>query len=86
MLARFLPFIRTFAPFVAGVADMDRRRFTFFNVVGALIWVWGICTAGYLFGNIDWVKANLDKIIWAMILIPGLMAVWGAWKAKENNP
>ena len=83
VLARFLPFIRTFAPFVAGVADMDRRRFTLFNVLGAFIWVWGICTAGYLFGNIDWVKANLDKIIWAMILIPGLMAVWGAWKAKR---
>jgi membrane-associated protein len=81
VLARFLPFIRTFAPFVAGVADMDRRRFTQFNLLGAFIWVWGICTAGYLFGNIDWVKANLDKIIWAMILIPGLMAVWGAWKA-----
>ena len=83
VLARFLPFIRTFAPFVAGVADMDRRRFTQFNVLGAFIWVWGICTAGYLFGNIDWVKANLDKIIWAMILIPGLMAIWGAWKAKR---
>ncbi len=85
VLARFLPFIRTFAPFVAGVADMNRRRFTLFNVVGALIWVWGICTAGYLFGNIDWVKANLDKIIWAMILIPGLLAVWGAWKAKGKS-
>ena len=83
VLARFLPFIRTFAPFVAGVADMDRRRFTLFNVLGGFIWVWGICTAGYLFGNIDWVKANLDKIIWAMILIPGLMAIWGAWKARR---
>ena len=83
VLARFLPFIRTFAPFVAGVADMDRRRFTLFNFLGAFIWVWGICTAGYLFGHLEWVKANLDKIIWAMILIPGLMAVWGAWKAKR---
>ena len=83
VLARFLPFIRTFAPFVAGVADMDRRRFTLFNVLGAFIWVWGICTVGYLFGHLEWVKANLDKIIWAMILIPGLMAVWGAWKAKR---
>ena len=83
VLARFLPFIHTFAPFVAGVADMDRRRFTLFNFLGAFIWVWGICTAGYLFGHLEWVKANLDKIIWAMILIPGLMAVWGAWKAKR---
>ena len=83
VLARFLPFIRTFAPFVAGVADMDRRRFTLFNVLGAFIWVWGICTAGYLFGHLEWVKSNLDKIIWAMILIPGLMAVWGAWRARR---
>ena len=83
VLARFLPFIRTFAPFVAGVANMDRRRFTLFNFLGAFIWVWGICIAGYLFGNIEWIKANLDKIIWAMILIPGLMAVWGAWRAQR---
>jgi membrane-associated protein len=83
VLARFLPFIRTFAPFVAGVADMNRRRFTLFNVLGAFIWVWGICIAGYMFGHIGWVKANLDKIIWAMILIPGLMAVWGAWRTRR---
>ena len=83
VLARFLPFIRTFAPFVAGVADMNRRRFTLFNVVGAFIWVWGICTAGYLFGNIDWVKVHLDKIIWAMILIPGMLAIAGAWRAQR---
>ena len=83
VLARFLPFIRTFAPFVAGVANMDRRRFTLFNFLGAFIWVWGICIVGYLFGNIEWIKANLDKIIWAMILIPGLMAVWGAWRAQR---
>ena len=83
VLARFLPFIRTFAPFVAGVADMDRRRFTLFNFLGAFIWVWGICIAGYMFGHIGWVKANLDKIIWAMILIPGLMVVWGAWRARR---
>ena len=51
ILARFMPFIRTFAPFVAGVAEMTRSKFTFFNVVGALIWVLGIVTAGYFFGN-----------------------------------
>jgi membrane-associated protein len=83
VLARFLPFIRTFAPFVAGVADMNRRRFSLFNFLGAFIWVWGICIAGYMFGHIGWVKANLDKIIWAMILIPGLMAVWGAWRTRR---
>jgi len=82
VLARFMPFIRTFAPFVAGVAAMDRAKFTAYNVLGALIWVLGIGTAGYLFGNVPWVQANLEKIIWAMILVPGVMVLWGAWRAR----
>ncbi len=85
VLARFMPFVRTFAPFVAGVANMDRQRFTFFNVVGAVIWVVGIGVAGYLFGHIGWVKANLEKVIWALILIPGLLALWGAWRARLSG-
>ena len=84
ILARFMPFLRTFAPFVAGVSAMDRAKFTLFNVAGALIWVLGICTAGYFLGSMPWVKANLDKIIWAMILIPGLVVVFGAWKARHK--
>ena len=85
ILARFMPFLRTFAPFVAGVAAMNRVKFTAYNVVGALIWVLGICTAGYFLGSIPWVKLNLDKIIWAMILIPGLVILFGAWKARRPN-
>lgn len=85
IIARFMPFVRTFAPFVAGVAKMDRSRFTLFNVIGAVLWVVGIGMAGYLFGHIGWVKANLDKVIWAMILIPGLFALWGAWRARSSS-
>ena len=81
VLARFMPFIRTFVPFVAGVAEMSRGKFTMFNVVGALIWVLGLVTAGYVFGNLPWVQANLSKIIWALILVPGLIAIYGGWKA-----
>ncbi|MDO9197281.1 DedA family protein [Rhodoferax sp.] len=84
ILARFMPFLRTFAPFVGGVAAMSRVKFTLFNVVGALIWVLGICTAGYFLGSIPWVKTNLDKIIWAMILIPGLIVMFGAWKSRRK--
>jgi membrane-associated protein len=83
ILARFAPFLRTFAPFVAGVAAMTRTKFTAYNVAGAAIWVLGIVTAGYFLGSIPWVKANLDKIIWAMILIPGVLVLFGAWKAKR---
>jgi membrane-associated protein len=82
--ARFMPFARTFAPFVAGVAKMNRARFTFFDVTGGALWVVGIITIGYFFGNFPFVKAHLDKIIWAMILIPGLVIMFGAWKARRR--
>jgi len=82
--ARFMPFLRTFAPFVAGVAQMTRRKFSFYDVTGGALWVGGIITAGYFFGSVPWVKANLDKIIWAMILIPGLVVLWGAWKGRRK--
>ena len=85
IVARFMPFIRTFAPFVAGVAEMSRTKFTFFNVIGALIWVLGICTAGYFLGGLPWVKAHLDKIIWAMIFVPGLIVILGAWRARRQS-
>jgi membrane-associated protein len=84
ILARFMPFIRTFAPFVAGVAAMSRGKFTFYNVVGALLWVISLTLAGYLFGNLPWVQQHLDKIIWALIIGPGLIAIYGGWKAKRN--
>ena len=84
ILARFMPFIRTFVPFVAGVAEMNRGKFSAFNVVGALVWVGSLCTAGYFFGNLPWVQANLSKIVWAMILVPGLFVLFGAWKARRN--
>jgi membrane-associated protein len=85
ILARFMPFIRTFAPFVAGVAEMTRTKFTAYNVVGALIWVVGLVGAGYFFGNLPWVQANLSKIIWAMIFIPGFIAIFGAWRARQQS-
>jgi membrane-associated protein len=85
VLARFMPFLRTFAPFVAGVAAMTRRKFTFYDVTGGVLWVGGVTLAGVLFGNIPWVKANLDKIIWAAIFIPGLLVLFGAWRAKRKR-
>lgn len=83
VLARFLPFIRTFAPFVAGVAEMTRARFTAYNVAGAALWVGGVTLAGYLFGNVAWVRENLNHIIWALIVVPGVIAVVGALRARR---
>jgi membrane-associated protein len=85
VIARFMPFMRTFAPFVAGVSAMSRRKFTFFDVTGGALWVGGVTLAGYFFGNIPFVKTHLDKIIWAMILVPGALAVFGAWRAGRKG-
>ena len=78
-----MPFIRTFVPFVAGVAEMTRSKFTLFNVVGGFIWVVGLTLVGYLFGNLPIVQQHLSKIIWALIIVPGLIALFGAWKARQ---
>ena len=67
--------MRTFAPFVAGVAQMTHARFQAFNVTGGVLWVVSLTLAGYLFGNIDWVKDNLTLIILGLIIIPGMPAL-----------
>jgi membrane-associated protein len=69
VISRFLPLFRTFAPFVAGIATMHFARFTLFNLVGALAWVVSLCMAGYLFGNIAWVKQNLSVVIVVIIAV-----------------
>ncbi len=84
VVARFMPFLRTFAPFVAGVAQMTRRKFTFYDVSGGALWVCSITLAGYVFGNQPWVKAHLSHIIWAMIAIPGVVVLVGGWRARRK--
>ncbi|OAS97402.1 hypothetical protein A6I77_20120 [Achromobacter xylosoxidans] len=63
VMSRFIPVVRTFAPFVAGVADMPLSRFQLFNVLGALLWVVSLVAAGYFFGNIPLVKEHLNTIV-----------------------
>ncbi|MCS0588481.1 VTT domain-containing protein [Massilia norwichensis] len=63
ILARFVPVVRTFAPFVAGVSDMTHARFQMFNITGAVLWVAGLVTAGYFFGNIPLVRDHLTAIV-----------------------
>ena len=76
VVARFMPFIRTFAPFVAGVAQMSYPRFALYNVVGALLWVCGLTTIGFLVGDQPWVKANFSLVALALIIVPSLPALW----------
>jgi membrane-associated protein len=81
ILARFVPIVRTFAPFVAGVTRMDHGRFQFYNITGALLWVFSLVTAGYFFGNIKIVRDNLTAIVLVGIgaaVVP--MMLGGLWK------
>ncbi len=84
VVARFMPFLRTFAPFVAGVTQMTRSKFMLYDIGGGALWVGSIVTLGYFFGNVAFVKEHLDKIIWAMILIPGLVILLGGWRARRR--
>ncbi len=82
VLGRFIPFIRTFVPFVAGIGKMDPGRFTYYNIIGAFIWVIPIVAVGYLFGNIPFVKENfsvLVLIILILSLIPLMAGIIKAW-------
>jgi membrane-associated protein len=69
IIGRFVPIVRSFAPFLAGVGAMDYRKFLLFNVVGAAAWVGALAYAGYLFGNIPWIKDNLAWIVVGIVLI-----------------
>ncbi|MDO9027735.1 MAG: DedA family protein [Candidatus Roizmanbacteria bacterium] len=69
ILARFMPFIRTFAPFVAGVSRMDYKRFFSYNVIGGILWVSIATFAGYFFGNIEFVKKNFSLVIIGVVII-----------------
>jgi membrane-associated protein len=75
IIGRFVPIIRTFAPFLAGVAGMTYPRFLSYNVVGAAAWIMSLVYAGYLFGNIPWVKDNLSFIVIAIVVVSLIPAV-----------
>ena len=69
VISRFLPIVRTYIPFVAGLAAMKARTYTLYNLAGALLWVGGLTYAGYFFGNIPWIKGNLTAIIIGIIVV-----------------
>lgn len=87
ILARFIPIIRTFAPFVAGVANMHQGRFLFFNVIGACIWVFTLVTAGVLLGSLTFVQENFSLLIYGIILVSVLPVVveWAKYMFKNRK-
>ena len=85
IIGRFVPIIRTFAPFLAGVAGMTYPRFLSYNVVGAIAWISSLVYAGYLFGNIPWVKDNLSFIVIAIVVVSLIPAVTTFIKERRER-
>lgn len=83
VLARFVPIMRTVAPFTAGIARMDYRRFAIYNIIGATLWVLLFTLGGYLFGNISLVKKNFSLVIFGIIIVSILPAVVEWWMARK---
>jgi membrane-associated protein len=89
ILARFVPIVRTFAPFVAGIGRMQYRRFALFNVTGGIAWVALFIGAGHAFGNLPAVKRNFHYVILGIIVVSVLPAVFEWWRARRepsNSP
>ena len=85
VISRFLPLLRTFAPFVAGVGKMDYFRFSLFNLAGAVLWVASLTLLGFFFGNLPWVKQNLTAVILGIIVV-SLMPVFLGWLQHRKAP
>jgi membrane-associated protein len=86
IIGRFVPIVRTFAPFLAGVAGMTYRKFLSFNVVGAIAWIVSLVYAGFLFGNIPWVKDHLTLIVLGIVavsLIPAATTFVREWRGRS---
>ena len=85
ILARFIPIVRTFAPFVAGVGAMSYARFLAYNVIGAVAWVLGFVLAGYWFAEMPFVKKNFSLVIIAIIVISVMPAVYEFWRHRRER-
>lgn len=85
IVARFVPIVRTFAPFVAGVGSMKYSRYITFCVIGAVLWVSVITLAGYFLGNIPWVQHNFEKIVLGIVLVSVLPVIFGVIKNQLGN-
>ena len=82
VISRFLPIVRTYVPFVAGMAEMTPREYTMYNVAGAVLWVGSLTAAGFFFGNIPWVKGNLTAIIVGIVVVSLLPLVYAFVKSR----
>ncbi len=82
ILARFMPIVRTIAPFVAGAGSMKYPKYITFCILGAILWVTSITLLGYLLGDVPWIKANFEKVVLGIVFISIAPMIWGIIKAK----
>lgn len=83
--ARFAPFIRTFAPFVAGIGTMNYKKFISFNVIGGFLWIFGITLIGYFFGNVPFIKSNFKIVVIGIIVLSLVQPALEIWKARRAS-
>lgn len=86
ILARFLPIVRTFAPIVAGIVKMDRKKFVFYNILGCIAWVTTMTLSGYFLGENEWVKKNFEKIVIGMIVVTTAPVLFKMFFGKKHSP
>ncbi len=85
IIGRFLPILRTFVPFVAGIGAMTYMRYTIYNIIGSTLWVGAFIYAGYFFGNLPFVQKHFSMVILVLLLIPGLPAVIGVIRQRRQS-
>lgn len=85
ILARFVPILRTFAPFVAGIGRMKYSNFLIYNVVGAFLWVGLFVGGGFLFGNLPFVRSNMKAVILGIIIVSVMPVIWELWMSRKNK-
>lgn len=85
IMARFVPFVRTFAPFAAGVGEMNYKKYLSFDVLGGALWIGSLTTAGYLLGGVEWIRKHIDLVCLGIIGVSVLPIVFSYFKAKTEK-
>jgi membrane-associated protein len=85
IMARFVPFVRTFAPFAAGVGRMNYRKFFTFDLIGGFLWIFSLTLAGYMLGGIEWIRKNIDLVCLGIIFISVLPMILNFIKSKRSS-
>ncbi|MBL7909847.1 MAG: VTT domain-containing protein [Bacteroidia bacterium] len=85
IMARFVPFVRTFAPFAAGIAEMNYKKYLVFDVIGGALWIGGLTTAGYLLGEVEFIKKHVDLVCLGIILVSVLPIIIGYLTGKKKK-